>query len=431
MTSPAIETDRVGLTWLATVRWTTLLAAVGAVVAGRSGVDTTASLTPALSVLAIAALSNIWFTWRVNVGRVAATMAGWLICLDVVVLSWLLLHFGGVLNPASVFYLVQIVVAALVLGRTWTWIVTALSVSGYALLFLAPPDELRSAQLMHPEIAVHMRGMWLAFALTALIIGVLVVRLAVAVERRDRALAQFHDRAARAAKIASLATVAAGAAHELGTPLATIAVASRELERGLIDGGAPEALRDDITLIRAELERCRVLLDRMAGRTSEPSGEAPQPTTVDEVIRDAIGQLSDAERARVACGDDARVVVQWPPHVVAQALVNVLRNGLQASNGSSAVHVKSAQTDRDRVRIEIADRGRGMDAEELARAGEPFYTTKPPGVGTGLGLFVTRSAIDQLGGTVTLSSRPGQGTTVTIVLPQNVATDATGTEAAR
>ena len=139
-------------------------------------------------------------------------------CADVTLLSWLLLRAGGVLNPASVFYLVEIVVAALVLGRRWTWVVTSLSVAGYALLFVAETDQLQAAQSMHPEIALHMRGMWLAFALTALIIAALVTRFTIAVERRDRALESLRERNASAVRVAGLATLAAGAAHELEYP---------------------------------------------------------------------------------------------------------------------------------------------------------------------------------------------------------------------
>src|SRR5689334_707506 len=199
-----VGADRVGLVWLVTVRWTTLLACIAAVVAGKSGIDVQVSLAAASGALTAFVASNLWLTWRVRRDRTAttATLVGFLVCADVLLLSWLLTQSGGVLNPASVFYLVEIVVTALVLGPTWTWIVTALSVGGYALLFLSQPDELVAAQGMHPEIALHMRGMWLAFAGTALLIGILVTRLAVAVERRDHALDALRDRSARDARVA-------------------------------------------------------------------------------------------------------------------------------------------------------------------------------------------------------------------------------------
>ena len=289
--------DPVGLSWLVIVRWTTLLACAGAMVAGKSALDAPVPVTTALGLLTACGLSNLWLMWRVRAGRTdtLVTQAGLLVCVDVVVLSWLLFRSGGVLNPASVFYLAQIVVAALVLGRRWTWIVSALSVTGYAALFLVPSDELVAAQVMHPEIALHMRGMWLAFALTALIIAVLVARLAIAVERRDRALEELRDRNARTERAAGLATLAAGAAHELSTPLSTIAVAASELERRLNDRNLDHldaSLQQDARLIRSETDRCRQILDAMAGQSGEPAGQTPRPSSLAEVI--------DALRARLA-----------------------------------------------------------------------------------------------------------------------------------
>jgi two-component system sensor histidine kinase RegB len=162
-------TEPIGLTWLVVVRWTTVAAGVAAIAAGRRGLDAEAPVTAAVAVLALLAVSNGWLMVRVRRATGAdGTTAGVLLCADVVLLSWVLLRSGGVLNPVSAFYLVQIVVAALVLGRTWTWTVTALSVAGYATLFLAETDDLRAAQGMHPEIGAHIRGMWLAFALVAI-----------------------------------------------------------------------------------------------------------------------------------------------------------------------------------------------------------------------------------------------------------------------
>jgi len=416
-------TDPVELSWLVTVRWTTMLAAIGAVVAGRSGLDATLPVAGAVGVISAIALSNLWLMWRIRRRRTAGTttIAGVIVCGDVLLLSILLLRSGGLLNPASVFYLVEIVLAALVLGRLWTIIVTTLAASGYAGLFLVPSEELQTAQGMHPEIALHMRGMWLAFALTAVIVGVLVARLAFAIERRDRALEMMRDRAVRASRFAGLATVAAGAAHELGTPLATMVVAARELERSASQlEGHPELVAD-AQLIRAEADRCRRLLDQMAGQMAEPMGEAPRAAELDAVLSAAVTNLSPADRARVTVQAESGATVVWPVGVVAQAIVNVLRNALQASAPDKAsARVEAMPVPGGRVRIVTTDRGRGMAPEELARAGEPFFTTKPPGVGTGLGLFVTRSSVEQLGGTFELTSAVGTGTTATILLPRDV-----------
>jgi two-component system sensor histidine kinase RegB len=406
------------MAWLVTVRWTTLAACAGALVAGAGGLGARAPVAAAAAASAAVALTNTWLMWRIRRGSpVSAPAAGVCISADVVLLTWLLLMSGGALNPASAFYLVQIVVTALVLGRRWTAAVTALSVSGYAVLFLFQTDELRAAQGMHPEIATHMRGMWLAFAIVAIVIGVLVTRLALAIERRDRALDALRDRNARASRAAGLASVVAGAAHELGTPLATMAVAAHELELAIADHDAA-AMREDARLIREEIDRCRALLAGMAGRVSLPLGEAPARSALSAVVEAVLSRVPAGDRGRVRVTCPA-ADVRWPLDVVAQALGNVVRNALQASPPENDVDLRTAVLD-GRVEVVVQDRGAGMSADTAARAGEPFFTTKPEGRGIGLGLFVAKSSVEQLGGRLDLVSTPGQGTTVTITLPRDV-----------
>ena len=415
------EIEPVGLSWLVSVRWTTLLAGVGAMIAGQRALDVSAPIVPAVALLWACAVSNLWLTWRIRArpGPHLPAIAGILICADVLLISWLLFRSSGVLNPASVFYLVQIVVAALVLGRTWTWVVTVISAGAYAALFLSAPAELRAAQVMHPEIASHMEGMWLAFAGTAIIIAILVARLATAVERRDRALQTLRERMARADRIAGLATLAAGTAHELSTPLATIAVAARELQHGLQAGDAKAEWQQDANLIRREAARCRRILDGMTAQSGNTVGEEPRQGKLSAVLTMATEPLSADDRARILVELEKDPAVTWPGGVVARALGNLLRNAIQASNPRHPVQLRASVAD-GMVNISVVDRGEGMSEDSLARAGEPFFTTKPPGAGTGLGLFVARSSIEQLGGRLELASAVGRGTTATITLPVDV-----------
>jgi two-component system sensor histidine kinase RegB len=125
-----------------------------------------------------------------------------------------------------------------------------------------------------------------------------------------------------------------------------------------------------------------------------------------------------AQRLDTRAPDDLRVV--WPVRAVAQAVVNLVRNAAQASSAHELVKVEGRSNGDGRVRIDVIDRGSGMAPDHLARVGEPFFTTKPPGAGTGLGLFVARSTIEQLGGTLGLASEQGRGTTATILLPADV-----------
>ena len=226
-------------------------------------------------------------------------------------------------------------------------------------------------------------------------------------------MAQMRERAARHERLAAVTTLAAGAAHELGTPLATIAVASRELERSIraLPEAQGRALIEDASLIRSELERCRAILSRLAADSGHRPGEAPEEVDVAQVVTEIVRGVPPAHRDRL------RVEVPKPgrgPSVPLGALVQVaqslLQNAFEAGGGPVTLSVEA--TARNSRRVE--DEGSGMSPEVLARVGEPFFSTKPPGQGMGLGLFIARTLSEQMGGRLYLESRPGKGTTATV-----------------
>jgi two-component system sensor histidine kinase RegB len=125
------------------------------------------------------------------------------------------------------------------------------------------------------------------------------------------------------------------------------------------------------------------------------------------------------ERVAISLPEDLEVV--WPLKMVATALANLVQNALQASPQDQPVQMEASVAERT-IRIRVIDRGTGMPDDVLRRAGEPFFTTKPPGAGMGLGLFVARASIEELGGTLTLDSSVGAGTIATVVLPMDPVT---------
>jgi two-component system, sensor histidine kinase RegB len=229
--------------------------------------------------------------------------------------------------------------------------------------------------------------------------------------------------------------MAAGAAHELSTPLGTIALVAKELERALSRAGdaaaraadgataggtIDPAMIEDARLIREQVGRCRVILDQMAGGAGEHPGEGIETVTVADLIREALVGTRPAPRVRLDLADGAgRAVLRLPPRAVAQALRSVITNAQDASVQDREVMVVATRA-RDQVVVEVIDRGHGMSKEVLARVGEPFFTTKEPGRGMGLGLFLTRAVVESLGGALGMDSTPGQGTCVTLVLPAKV-----------
>src|SRR6185312_1475834 len=235
-------------------------------------------------------------------------------------------------------------------------------------------------------------------------------------ETREAELAEAQRRVDRQERLASLATLAAGAAHELATPLGTIALAARELERHLEKVQADAASLEDVHLIRAQVDRCRAILDGMAADAGETAGEQPRDVAIAELLRAAVDGLRAEPRIDVEVGGVDGQRVRVPPRAVAQALKSLLKNAQEASAPERAVSLRANVRERS-VAIEVVDRGAGMPEAVLARAGEPFFTTKEPGRGMGLGLFLTRTLVERLGGELTLSSEAGAGTRALVLLP--------------
>jgi two-component system sensor histidine kinase RegB len=410
----------ISLDWLVRLRWGAVAGQI-ATIAAAEALFGHLRLGRLSVYVALYAATNVGLmTIR---GRTASprTLCGAVLTLDTFLLTGLLHSAGGAYNPFSVLYLVHITLAAVVLGPRWTWFLAALSVSCFALLFAVQgpvPGPIHGG-----DLPVHLRGMWVAFTVAAALTAYFVVKLSTAIEARDAAIAEMQSRVARHERLASLTTLAAGAAHELGTPLATIAVASKELERAIreLPRGLAEGPLPDATLIRSEVERCREILNRLSANAGQAMGEAPVEVRVSDVADEVVARLPERERARVrvACGDHGGPV-RVPCHALGQLLHNLVRNALDS--GDAPVEL-ALEVHAGRLRCVVRDHGAGMSAEALERAGEPFFSTKPPGAGLGLGLFIARSLAEQMGGRLDLESEPGRGTTaaVTIALPEREA----------
>lgn len=369
-------------------------------------------LAPLLALVGMTAGSNIFLTHARMVGRHPVPMLGAAVVIDTLVLTGLLGLTGGPSNPFSALYFVFVALSAVLLGARWTWGVFGLCVAAFGVLFVVhrpPPGFEHGMGRAEGGFEAHLQGMLVAFVLSAGLIAYFVSRAAAALRDREREVQRMREQAARTQRVAALTTLAAGAAHELGTPLATIAVAARELERGLVESAPLE----DVRLIQEEVGRCRKILDRVAHRAGDAVGEAPEVTTL-EAIRARVAEGLGTRRDRVDfCGfaGSARV----PPQSFAQVISNLVNNALDASKAAVSVE---ARREAQYLRIRIRDQGPGVAPDILARLGEPFFTTKAPGAGLGLGVFLCFTIVEALGGNLRYDSRPGAGTTVDVAIPE-------------
>ncbi|RYE86280.1 MAG: HAMP domain-containing histidine kinase, partial [Myxococcales bacterium] len=340
---------------------------------------------------------------------------------DTASLTAMLALSGGASNPFSVFYLVHVVLAALLLDARATVLLAVVTSLGFGALFALPAGEHdHHAMMMHGDFSSHLQGMWISYTLAAVFIGYFVWRLARALEDRERQLEALRRGAARAERLASLSDLAAGAAHELGSPLATIAVVAGEL--GHVGEGAPvdaAAVREDAALLRGEAERCRRILERLAARSGEALGEAPALTTTGEVIADVRQELGRVRGERLRVDDPRPSSLRAPRRALVQSLLNLVNNAFDAIDGlGEAGRVTLRVTSGAAVTWTVVDNGTGPAPGALERLGEPFYTTKPPGRGMGLGLFLVGSFAERLGGRLELGPGPDGGMEAELSLPR-------------
>ena len=362
------------------------------------------------------ALTNLWLSRREDAAESA--LIGWLFVLDTLGLTAVLMLTGGPTNPLSLLYLVYITLSAMILNQRQTWALGLLASICFALLFWRYRPIPALDMHHHGEgVNVHLFGMWLGFGIAALLVAMFSGRISSLLRQHERSLLLMQDELARKDRLASLVTLAAGAAHELSTPLATIAVVANDLERYATRTLGDGALAEDSRLIRTEVERCRAILQRLSVEGAEPAGEAIENVRAGILIGAAQSAFASASVLKVeASQEDLNSVLKVPRHAVQQALVALVKNAVEASPAGSPVSLATSRSPES-IRFEVKDSGSGMSQEILRHAGEPFFTTKEPGRGMGLGIFLVRTLADRLGGRLTFDSEPAKGTRAVLELP--------------
>jgi len=350
---------------------------------------------------------------------------GLLLLADVATLTGLLYFSGGAANPFIFFYFANIAVAGIILSRFWMVIITIASVAcGAWLLHNATSLAVfRNSPLDYQApLGVTKLAFLIAFATSCSVLAYFVSMLALEVRQRDRKLAIAEKDRERAQRLEALATLAAGAGHELASPLSTIAVIAGEMSRSLDKQDVPDKVRRDFGLIREELNRCKDILHRMKSGAGEAAAEHFHPVTLRVILDETTSAMREPQRVVVqmerAVGDFQALL---PKQAISQALRNLIQNGLDASPDNQSVKVLSTiilQGEEQRTwLLEIDDQGSGMSDDVLRRIGEPFFTTKEVGEGMGLGVFLTRNVIHGLGGDLRFAQRPQGGTRCTVRIP--------------
>ena len=393
-------------------RWVVLALLALAVMIAPATFDIPLPQAPLLAVVAVAGLINSVIQWRV---LKSTTATPWelfsQLLIDMAVLGAVVFFSGGATNPLVSLLLPPVAIAALTLPTRCVAAITALAIGAYTLLlfFYIPlpiADASRATRL-------HLGGMWLVFALSSLLIAGFAVHMTRLIRQRDAELAAAREQALRDERIMAMGTLAAGAAHELGTPLATMALLAGELAN---DSDLGEAAREDIALLRQQIAVCKGIITGLSRRAGAERLDNTEQLAADrwlESLRQHWHAIRPQAGSRLILGSDGDVPTLPADPRLEQALLNLLNN---AANATAAPIEIRLSWGSDSLCIDIRDRGPGFPAAVLARAGLASFPAHAQG--SGVGLMLTRSAIEQLGGRLTLINPEDGGALARIELPR-------------
>jgi len=397
------------------LRWIAVVGQVATIAAVHFGFGIPLPIETMLAVLACLVAFNIASLLRCRHRReVSNTELFIALLVDVAMLTAQLYLSGGATNPFVFLYLLQVILGAVLLKpwSTWTMVgVTCVCFAGLALLsrpLALPLDHDRG--LASPYI----QGMLICFALNAALLAVFIKRISRNLRARDAHLADLRQRAAEEEHIVRMGLLASGAAHELGTPLATLSVILGDWRRMPPFLQNPELLQE-VGEMQAQLARCKSIVSGILLSAGEARGESSARTTIGTFLNDLVDEWRATRPAVVFAfdnrfGDDLPMVSD---SALKQMICNVLDNALEAS--PRWIRLEAARQG-DALVLTVTDAGAGFPPGMLAQFGKPYQSSKGR-PGGGLGLFLVVNVARTLGGSVAARNRPEGGASVTVTLP--------------
>jgi len=383
------------------------------------GFDVQLNLT--LPTLLALVLPNLWFTLRADSNtQLSETQSAAHLTFDLTHLAAMLFLTGGLANPFAVLMLAPASVSASILGRSSTKLlifasvslVTTLAFTPFPLPWDGPPPELNTL------IKV---GIWISLCFTLVFLTLYMARLGREGRERSRALVATQAALAHEQRLAALGTLAAAAAHELGTPLGTILLASKEL---LDTWEGDDETRIDLELIVEQTSRCRAILSDLREQRQPGNSNHFTSMQVEAILREA-GSPHEQRGTQVRYttdGENSHDIRRSPE------LMHAFRNIIENAVGFSLSYVDvNVQWQEDTLSISISDDGPGFDPAVIKKLGEPYVTTRQPTPGEdgglGLGLFISKTLLERTGARLGFANGAQCGATVTMVWPRKTLLD--------
>ncbi|SNX28078.1 two-component system, sensor histidine kinase RegB [Polynucleobacter meluiroseus] len=374
------------------------------------------SLPPMLEVLAGLLAFNIGCQLRWHDRKVVTNRELFLsLCVDVAALTLQLYFSGGITNPFVFLYLMQIVLSGILLDFKAALAILAASIGCVLglVLFSQPLDLPMNHQLGFSSL--YIQGTIICFTLNAVLLTLFIQRIRSNLRDRDAEISQIQFQAAEERHIIRMALLASGAAHELGTPLATLSIILGDWCR-MPELARNQVVQSDIAEMQTQLQRCKSILTGVLMSAGETRGEESLKTTMKGFLDSVVAEWRESRRVvdfeylNGFNGDDIAVVSDT---TIKQMIVNVLNNALDAS--PNWVKLEASREDGF-LKVVVTDAGAGFDPQILAQFGNIYQSTKGQ-LGGGLGLFLVIKVADELGGTVNVQNLPTGGAQVTLFIP--------------
>src|SRR4051795_1634696 len=400
------------------LRWLAVLGQLAAIFIVVQGLEFDVEVIPCLTIVCFSAALNLVLQIAFNpMQRLEPIYAAALLALNIVELSGLLFFTGGLQNPFSFLLLVPVLISATALPVRLTIALALLAVASASVLgflHLPLPWDSDDALVLPP---IYLFGVWLSIVLAIGITSLYAFQVTEEARKLSDALAATELVLAREQHLTQLDGLAAAAAHELGTPLSTIFLISRELEHTLKDG----LLASDLKTLREQAQRCRDILAKITQLSSSgaPFDRMPLSTLIEESVaphRD----FGIAIKVRIAVAAASEPVGSRNPAIL-YGVGNILENAVDFARTTVEVN---AWWNAETVEIVISDDGPGIAPDMLKRIGEPYLSRRRSAdderTGLGLGVFIARTLLERTGAKVSFSNRtfPDHGAVVQIAWPR-------------
>lgn len=413
-----LPATKINLRRLVLLRWLAIAGQLGAVLVATWFLHLALPLTGIGLVILASVVFNLYATWRSSAQQDGNKEVGsreffYHLLFDVVVLSALLYFTGGATNPFGFLYLLPITISAAVLSSKYTWSLAAITVGAYTLLigFYVPLPQVHHNQT--DAFNLHVFGMWLGFVVSAVMVAYFVVSMGNSLRRQEQVLVKAREAALRNERLVVIGTLAASTAHELGTPLGTMALIADELQQDC--GQQDSDAQENIKILRQQIQRCKDALAALSVSAGNISASDGGVIRVADYLQQLLAQWQQSRA-------DITVNTHWQgsdpaagllvDRTLSQALFNILDNAADATDS----HIDwQAQWDAQRLQMEIRDYGSGLHDEARKQAGQVPFSSKQDGMG--LGLFLAHAVIERFGGSVKLYNHERGGLCTSIQLP--------------